>query len=162
VRIRAAAALLAAVLLACAERAAHGRVSVLLGAGPGSAEEARLVEIVRDAVGGSGGATARSTWAGSSLTGLGAPSGQGLACTPGLGTGAVLLRCAPTGTGTGGSTITVLLSRLGGGYQVSVDQTLTLRGRDTVCAVQARVISAINAQLPGTARADPAGGCPGR
>lgn len=112
--------------LACATGGPHGQLRVELtgtDAGPASPQEARLVEVVRDAA-----------------------SAEGLACRPG--TGADLLRCAPATVGNKAHTLTLALWRSGSGYAASIDQTLRLFGKSShVCAAQARLAARIAAEL---------------
>ena len=113
----------------------HGRLNVLLSGGEGSEQEGRLVQAVQVAAG-----------------------TDGLLCRPE--TGSTLLRCAPAGLGNPGNTVTVVLSRIGSGYEVAIDQVWTL-GRDpAACSTQRRLASAIRSEL-GTAvvRITPGGDC---
>jgi hypothetical protein len=110
--------------LACATGGPHGQLRVeLTDAGPASPQEARLVEVVRDAAG-----------------------AEGLACRPG--TGVDLLRCAPATVGNRGYALAVALWRSGSGYAASIDQSIRLFGASSkVCAAQARIATRIGAEL---------------
>jgi hypothetical protein len=158
-RRRAATAVPAALLLACAAHAPHGQLDVLLADEPDSPVEQRVVQAVQDAVNGSG--DSASVWSTrGSKTRLGPPSTDGLVCTPSI--GAVLLRCSPSTVGSGGQTVTVVVSRMGIGYQVAIDQAWSLPGRTpAVCGVQRRIAAAINSISPGAARVDAHSGCTG-
>jgi hypothetical protein len=155
-RLLAAAA--AAGVAACAAHAPHGAVSVLLDSEPGGPDEARMVRAVQDTVSSEG--AAGDVWVthGSAPALAPASSGMGLQCTPSV--GSVLLRCSPASFGSEGQTVTVVVSRLGGGYEVTIEQSLLFPGRESaVCGLQRQVINAINAELPGTARPDAQSGC---
>jgi hypothetical protein len=161
-----AGALGAAAALACAGHTPHGLLRVELD----DDDEARLVSAVRYAVSSDDGGrdprlgqdamTDREgalPLAGHRLAA--ASSAEGLACVPS--SGAVLLRCSPAGLGSAGHTVTVVVSRVGSGYQIAIDQAWSLAGRTpAVCAVQRHLANAVNAALsPTAARVDARSEC---
>lgn len=135
-------ALLLAALAGCATTTPHGLLRVDLpgpGTGPESPQERQLAGAVRDAAG-----------------------LEGLVCQPGG--GAAVLRCSAGALGNRAHAITLGLARSGTGYEVSIDQALSLPGRGSpVCDVQRRVAERIDAELQvPVARVDSRSDCKGK